>query len=36
MKKIINFLINLFTEKEVTAEEEREVIVKIINKIKEN
>lgn len=36
MKKIVEFFINLFIQKELSAEEEREVISKIINKIKEN
>lgn len=36
MKKIINFFINLFNRKEMTAEEERELITKIIKKIKES
>ena len=36
MKKIIDFFINLFDKKEVTAEEERELITKIIKKIKES
>ena len=36
MKKIIYFFMNLFNKKEVTAEEEKEIITKIIKKIKEN
>lgn len=36
MKKIINFLRRIFSNKEMTPEEEQEVIAKIIKKIKEN
>lgn len=36
MKKIIDFFRYLFLKKEMTAEEEQEVINKIIKKIKEN
>lgn len=36
MKKIINFVKSLFVEDYLTAEEEKEVIQKIIKKIKEN
>lgn len=36
MKKIIEFFRNLFFGKEMTPEEEQEVIGKIIKKIKEN
>lgn len=36
MKKIIDFFVNLFNRKEITAEEERELITKIIKKIKES
>lgn len=36
MKKIIEFFRNLFFREEMTAEEEQEVISKIIKKIKEN
>lgn len=36
MKKIIDFFVKLFNRKEVTAEEERELITKIIKKIKES
>lgn len=36
MKRIINFLKNLFNRNEITAEEERELITKIIKKIKES
>ena len=35
MKKIFDFLKNIFCKKELTAEEEREVIAKIIKKIRE-
>lgn len=36
MRKIIEFFINLFNRKEMTAEEEKELITKIIKKIKES
>lgn len=36
MKKIMSFLKKIFNKKEMTAEEERELITKIIKKIKEN
>lgn len=36
MKKIIEFFKNIFANKELTAEEEKELINKIILKIKEN
>lgn len=36
MKKIIEFFRNIFTKKELTAEEEQELINKIILKIKES
>ena len=36
MKKIIDFFINLFNKKEVTPDEERELITKIIEKIRES
>lgn len=34
MRKIIDFFKTLFNKKEMTAEEEREVIIKIIEKIR--
>ena len=36
MKKIIEFFKKIFIKDEMTAEEERELITKIINKIKES
>lgn len=36
MKRIVDFIKRLITRKELTAEEEREVIAKIIKKIKES
>lgn len=36
MKKIINILRKIFNKSEVTAEEEREILEKIIKKIKES
>lgn len=36
MKKIIDFLKRIFIKNEMTAEEERELISKIIKKIKES
>lgn len=35
MKKIFNFFKNIFCGKELTAEEEREMITKLVEKIKE-
>lgn len=36
MRKIIDFLKALFNQKEITANEEREIITKIIEKIRES
>lgn len=36
MRKIIEFFKRIFCTKELTAEEEREVLTKIIKKIKED
>lgn len=36
MKRIINFLKKLFRKAELTAQEEQELVHKIIKKIKEN